>query len=88
MWDVSMNYPTVKLDEKGRVIIPKKIREAAQLKEGTCFTVKAEGNKIIIEPVESVADKGYGAFKVDKWPDDLDMFMVEAVGKWWINHAT
>lgn len=83
-----MKNSTVKLDEKGRVMIPKKLREITQLKEGSCLAIKAEGNKIIIEPVESVAKKGYGAFKVDKWPDDLDEFMVEAVGKWWKSHAT
>ncbi len=83
-----MSSPHVKLDGKGRVMIPKKIRETTQLKEGTCVSIKAEGNKIIIEPVEPVAEKGYGAFRVDKWPDDLDTFMVEAVGKWWKSHAT
>jgi hypothetical protein len=25
-------------------------------------------SEIVIEPVESVADKYYGAFKVEKWP--------------------
>jgi AbrB family looped-hinge helix DNA binding protein len=94
MWDCLvnvgnvMNSPTVKLDEKGRVIIPKKIRKAAQLKEGTCVFVKAEGNKIIIEPVESVADKYFGIFKVSKWPDDLDEFTAEAIQKWWKSHGT
>jgi hypothetical protein len=39
------------------------------------------------EPVESVADKYFGIFKVEKWPDDLDEFMVEAVAKWWKNES-
>jgi hypothetical protein len=29
--------------------------------------------------VESVADKYYGAFKVEKWPEDLDDFMARVL---------
>ncbi len=83
-----MNNPTVKVDEKGRVIIPKKIRETAKLKEGSYVTVKSEGTTIILEPLEPVADKYYGTFKVTKWPENLDDFTVEAVKKWWQSHAT
>ena len=83
-----MRSPQVKLDGKGRVIIPKKIRDTVHLKEGTCVAVKAEGNKIIIEPIESVADKYFGIFKVEKWPDDLDEFTVEAIQKWWKSQGT
>ncbi|MGD6807428.1 MAG: AbrB/MazE/SpoVT family DNA-binding domain-containing protein [Candidatus Bathyarchaeia archaeon] len=39
---------TAKLDEKNRVRIPKKIREAVQLAEGSCVNIKAEGKAIII----------------------------------------
>jgi AbrB family looped-hinge helix DNA binding protein len=74
---------TAKLDEKGRVRIPKQIREAAQLKEGSCVSIKAEGKAVVIEPAEPVADKYYGAFKVENWPEDLDDFVGEAVRKRW-----
>ena len=33
---------TAKLDEKGRIRIPKQIREAAHLKEGSCVNIKTK----------------------------------------------
>jgi hypothetical protein len=30
---------------------------------------------------ESVADKYYGAFKVEKWPEDIDIFLLETIQK-------
>jgi AbrB family looped-hinge helix DNA binding protein len=72
-----MSGTTVKVDEKGRIIIPKGIRKIPNLKEGTCLSIKAEGKKIVIEPIEPVADKYFGAFKIAKWPEDIDEFTVE-----------
>ncbi len=34
-----MSETTVKIDAKGRIIIPKQIRKAAQLKEGSYLTL-------------------------------------------------
>ena len=51
---------TAKLDEKGRIRIPRKIREAAQLSQGSCVNIKVEGKIIIIKAPESVADRYYG----------------------------
>ena len=79
---------TTKLDEKGRVRIPKRIREAAQLKEGSCVHIKAKEKTIIIELVEPVADKYYGAFKVEKWPEDMDAYLTEAMQKRWKQPCT
>jgi AbrB family looped-hinge helix DNA binding protein len=78
----------VKIDEKGRVVLPKNIRETANLKEGNYVTIKAEGKTIIMEPTEPVADKYYGAFKVTKWPENMDEFIVEVINKWWSLKAT
>jgi len=74
----------VKVDEKGRILIPKDIRENVGIKEKSYVRVTVEGRKIVVEALESVADKYYGAFKIDKWPEDLDHFLVEAVKKWWL----
>ncbi len=79
---------TAKLDEKGRIRIPKRIRQAAELKEGDCVTIKAKGKTIIIEPSEPIADKYYGAFKVEKWPEDLDEFIGEVIQKRWNRQGT
>jgi len=83
-----MSNTTVKVDEKGRIIIPKNIREAAELKEGSYVTIKSKGKIIIIEPLEPVADKYYGAFKVTKWPENMDEFIVEVIKKWWTAQVT
>ena len=83
-----MSETTVKVDKKGRVIIPKNIRKTAKLKEGSYVNIKTKGKSIIIEPAEPVADKYYGAFKVTQWPEDIDKFTTEVMQKWWISHAT
>lgn len=72
-----MSATNVKIDEKGSIIIPKHIRKAAQLKEGSCLSIRANGKTVIIEPIESVADKYFGIFKVNRWPEDLDEFVAE-----------
>jgi len=74
----------IKVDEKGRILIPKNIRENVGIKEKSYVRITIEGRKIVVEPLESVADKYYGAFKIDRWPEDLDHFLVEAVKKWWL----
>ncbi len=43
-----------------------RIRKTAQLKEGTSMSIKTKGKMIILEPIEPVADKYFGAFKVTK----------------------
>ncbi|MCJ7613724.1 AbrB/MazE/SpoVT family DNA-binding domain-containing protein [Candidatus Bathyarchaeota archaeon] len=83
-----MSEPTVKIDKKGRIVIPKNIRKTAKLKEGSYVNIKTKGKSIIIEPAEPVADKYYGAFKITQWPEDIDEFTVEVMQKWWISHAT
>jgi AbrB family looped-hinge helix DNA binding protein len=80
---VIMVETTTKLDEKGRVTIPKRLREVAKLKEGSCVIIKAKDKAIIIEPVEPLADKYYGAFKIEKWPEDLDEYVAEVMQKKW-----
>lgn len=79
---------TVKVDEKGRVIIPKSLREKAKVKEGSYVKIKADEKSIVIEPLEPVADKYFGAFKITRWPEDLDEFVVKVMRKWWTQKPT
>jgi len=79
---------TVKVDEKGRVTIPKNLREKAKVKEGSYVRIKADDKGIIIEPLEPIADKYFGAFKITRWPEDLDEFVVKVMRKWWTQKAT
>jgi AbrB family looped-hinge helix DNA binding protein len=83
-----MSEATAKLDEKGRIRIPKRIRETAQLKEGSYVYLKTQGKTIIMEPAESVADKYRGVIKVNKWPEDLDEFVEKVMQKWWTQSGT
>ena len=73
-----MSETTAKIDDKGRVMIPKHIRKAAKIKAGTYVNIKATDATIIIEPAESIAEKYGGLFEIANWPEDLDEFMVEA----------
>ncbi|MEM0085013.1 MAG: AbrB/MazE/SpoVT family DNA-binding domain-containing protein [Candidatus Methanomethylicia archaeon] len=78
----------VKVDEKGRIIIPKTMREKVGVKEGGYVKIKIEEKGIIIEPLEPIADKYYGAFKITEWPEDLDEFVIEVMRKWWTRKST
>ena len=82
-----MSETIVKIDEKGRVMIPKNIRKAAKIKAGTYVNIKATDTTVIIEPAESIAEKYGGLFQITKWPEDLDEFMLEETKKWWANHT-
>lgn len=72
----------VKVDKKGRVAIPKKIRENVKLKAENHVKVTAKEKNIIIEPLEPSSDKYFGVFKIDKWPENLDEFVVEVMKNW------
>lgn len=76
------------MDEKGRVIIPKSLREKAKVKGGSYVKIRVDEKGIVIEPVEPVADKYFGAFKVTRWPEELDEFAVKVMREWWIRKAT
>ena len=73
----------VKVDAKGRILIPKDMREKAELREGSYVRVEARKEGILIEPLQPVADRYFGAFKIAKWPKDLDESAVEVIKKWW-----
>ncbi|MEM2791262.1 MAG: AbrB/MazE/SpoVT family DNA-binding domain-containing protein [Thermofilaceae archaeon] len=79
---------TAKVDGKGRVVIPKRIREKAGIREGSRVRVRAEGGRIVIEPLESIADKYFGVFEIAAWPEDMDELITEAVRRWWSRRAT
>jgi len=73
----------VRIDLKGRIVIPKSLRERTEMKEGEYVKVTVKEKTIVVEPLEPVADKYFGAFKVDRWPEDLDEFVVEVMKEWW-----
>ena len=74
----------VRVDRKGRLVIPKKLREKLGIAEGGYVELSAEKDKIVIKPTKSIADKCFGLFKVETWPEDLDEFLAEEVTKRWL----
>ena len=83
-----MSETTSKIDEKGRIMLPEKVRKATKLGKGTYVTVKAKDKTITIEPAKSIADKYCGIFQITNWPEELDEFTMEATRKWWATHGT
>lgn len=77
-----------RVDKKGRLLLPKKIREMVGIREGGFVRIEAREKGIVVEPLESIADKYLGAFKIAKWPEDLDEFVNEVMKDWWIRKAT
>jgi len=73
----------VRVDEKGRILIPKSIREATGIRERQLVRIRVVNGKIVLEPLRDVADEFYGAIRVEKWPRDLDEFVNEAIRRWW-----
>ncbi|MFQ6074731.1 MAG: AbrB/MazE/SpoVT family DNA-binding domain-containing protein [Candidatus Bathyarchaeia archaeon] len=78
----------VKVDKKGRIVIPKKIRERVELRAESIVKVTAKERSVVIEPLERSSDRYFGAFKIDRWPEDLDEFTVEVMKRWWKEQAT
>lgn len=44
------------MERQGRVLIPRKVREALRLRVGERLSVRTEGRKIILQPLENVKD--------------------------------
>lgn len=77
-----------KVDAKGRVVIPRDIRESVGMREGGHVMVKVDGKRVVIESLAPVAEKYFGAFTIGRWPEDLDEFVVEAIKRWWASRGT
>ena len=73
----------VYVDGRGRITIPRELRDKLKVKKGMSFEVSYEDGEIILRPLKSIADRYYKIYKVDRWPEDLDEFIVEAMNRWW-----
>lgn len=82
------NMKVVKVDSKGRLLIPKNMRRKAKIREGSYVRVEVKEKSIVIEPIEPVADKYFEVFKVEKWPEDLDEFLIEVMKNRWNQKVT
>ncbi len=73
----------MRIDKKGRVLIPKSIREALGIRAKQQLRISIGNGRIVLEPIGGIADQYYGVVEVKEWPRDLDEFVVEAIQKWW-----
>ena len=74
-----------RVDSKGRILIPKTLREKTGVVEGSYVKMEADGNRIIIQPIISAATKHYGRFKVETVPDDLEGYTEGEILRRWLN---
>jgi len=78
----------VKIDKKGRIVIPKSLFTKAEMKEGSYVKLTANERSIVVEPMEPIAEKYFGVFRMERWPADLGEFVVEVLRKWWKPKST
>ncbi|QKR00798.1 AbrB/MazE/SpoVT family DNA-binding domain-containing protein [Metallosphaera tengchongensis] len=75
---VNMGEEIVTMDERGRITIPKEIRDAMKTKK---LKVKLEGQNIVLEPVIEDVDKYYGFFRKDIGDIDVDKVLHESLSE-------
>lgn len=52
---------TIKLQQRGLLTLPKKLRDSLGLEEGQILSVKSESGKIVLEPQMSALDRQLAA---------------------------
>jgi AbrB family looped-hinge helix DNA binding protein len=72
----------LKIDDRGRITIPKEIRELLKSKR---LKLKIEDGKIILEPVVLDVNKYYGIFKKDIGNEDIDEILNKALAEVLLN---
>jgi AbrB family looped-hinge helix DNA binding protein len=50
--DVHMQREVIKVHRKGIIVLPKSIREALNIEEGTLLELKVENDRILLEPLD------------------------------------
>jgi AbrB family looped-hinge helix DNA binding protein len=72
----------LKIDDRGRITIPKEVRELLKSKR---LKLKIEDGKIILEPVVLDVNKYYGIFKKDIGNEDIDDILNKALAEVLLN---
>ena len=72
----------LKIDDRGRITIPKEVRELLKSKR---LKLKIEEGKIILEPVVLDVNKYYGIFKKDIGNEDIDEILNKALAEVLLN---
>jgi AbrB family looped-hinge helix DNA binding protein len=64
----------VRLSSKGQIVIPAEVRSQLGLKKGSILTVRLEGKKMVIEPVEELPQEVF----IETEEDIVDRALAEA----------
>jgi AbrB family looped-hinge helix DNA binding protein len=64
----------VRLSSKGQIVIPAEVRSQLGLKKGSILTLRLEGKKIVIEPVEELPQEVF----IEAEEDIVDRALAEA----------
>ncbi|MFP3203654.1 MAG: AbrB family transcriptional regulator [Sulfolobus sp.] len=72
----------LKIDDRGRITIPKEVRELLKSKR---LKLKIEDGKIILEPVVLDVNQYYGIFKKDIGNEDIDEILNKALAEVLLN---
>jgi AbrB family looped-hinge helix DNA binding protein len=64
----------VRLSSKGQIVIPAEVRSQLGLKKGSILTVRLEGKKMVIEPVEELPQEVF----IEAEEDIVDRALAEA----------
>ncbi len=78
----------IRVDSKGRLLLPKSVREKTEIKEGTYVKVETQGTRVILESTETPAEKYRGIFKTESIPEDLDNYLEGEILKKWLKKHT
>ncbi len=63
---------TASVDKLGRVYLPKRIREKANIKPNTILEIELSEGKIILKKRKSVVRESRGIFKAKRLKEDVD----------------
>lgn len=78
------NTRLVRLGKRGRIVIPKALRESIGIKTGNLLLITAESNQLLITPLGKYAETTRGLLK-GMWvhnPDEVEAYLAEERDSW------
>jgi AbrB family looped-hinge helix DNA binding protein len=77
MEECSMETITVKISNRGYIVLPAPLRKAMELKPGAKMLLSREDDKLVLTPVHSFTEKLAGLTKkaIGRSPKEVDAFI-------------
>jgi AbrB family looped-hinge helix DNA binding protein len=73
----------IKMSSKGQVVIPREIRVALNMDEGSVFTISSNQDSVILKKMKVPSEKDL-VDEIESWTDDLQL---EKMTEIWDNEA-